>query len=206
RDHQPAGAELLPPELEVGRRMKERAMGILHDRAGPVGRMERGGVVGKLDSHGGQVVQVSVVRRPDYPDTAWGDWPVARPSLAPDRASCRTSQASTAHLMRTGYFTTPLSATRSPKASSVGSTSPPSMARTRAARASASPTELPATDSVSIEALAWLMEHPDPSNVTSAICPSSRCAFTVISSPHRGLFFEQDTSAPGRARLFLGFL
>ena len=108
--------------------------------------------------------------------------------------------------MRTGYFTTPLSATRSPNSSSLGSTSPPSMDRTRAASASASPTELPATDSVSIEALAWLIEHPDPSKVTSTMRPPSRCALTVISSPQSGLFFEQESSAPGSSRLFRGFL
>ena len=124
----------------------------------------------------------------------------------PETASCSTSQASTAHLIRIGYFTTPFRATRSPKASSSGSTSPASIPRTSAARDIASSTFLPPTDSVIIEALDWLIEQPAPWKVTSRRFPSSKFAETVISSPQSGLFLVHVTAAPGSSRLFRGFL
>ena len=108
--------------------------------------------------------------------------------------------------MRIGYCTTPFSATRSPKASSSGSTSPAIMPRNRLAIASASSMLEPVTASVIIDALDWLIEHPAPWNVTSATVPPSTCAKTVISSPHSGLLAWHCSSAPGSSRLFRGFL
>ena len=64
--------------------------------------------------------------------------------------------------MRTGYFTTPFSATRSPNSSSSGSSLPSIMPRNSATSSDASSTDLPVTASVSIDALAWLIEQPCP--------------------------------------------
>src|SRR5919201_2314244 len=92
----------------------------------------------------------------------WGAEAAASP--APERASCSTSHARTAHLMRIGYFTTPFRATRSPNSSSSGSTSPAIIPRKSAARCSASSTECPFTASVSMEADDCEIEHPCPWN------------------------------------------
>ena len=62
------------------------------------------------------------------------------------------------------------------------------MPRKSAASDLASWTLGPVTASVIIEALDWLIEHPAPWKVTSAIASSSTCANTVISSPQSGLF------------------
>src|SRR5919198_886409 len=133
----------------------------------------------------------------------------AAPSADPSplsSASCSTSQASTAHLMRIGYFTTPFSATRSPNSSSEGSTSPDIIPRKSRIIARASSTRRPATASVIIDAELCEIEHPCPRNVTSARASPSSWTDTVISSPQSGLFFEQVSSAPGSSRLFRGFL
>ena len=62
------------------------------------------------------------------------------------------------------------------------------------------------TASVSIDADDCEIEQPCPWNATSATCPSSTCANTVISSPHNGLFREHVSSAAGMGRLFRGVL
>ena len=99
-----------------------------------------------------------------------------------------------------------MSATSSPNASSSGSTSPAIIPRNEPICASTSSRVLPVTVSVIIEAELWLIEHPCPTNDTSRTLPPSSCTYTVISSPQSGLFFEQDSSASGIARLFRGFL
>jgi hypothetical protein len=80
------------------------------------------------------------------------------------------------------------------------------MPRNPAAMSSASATGSPVAASVIMDAELWEIEQPAPWNVSSAILPSSTWAYTVISSPHRGLLRVQESSAEGSSRLFLGFL
>ena len=80
------------------------------------------------------------------------------------------------------------------------------MSRKSFASACASAADFPWTASVIIEAEDWEIEHPCPWNATSATVSPSSWMKTVMSSPQRGLFLEQESSAPGSSRLFRGFL
>jgi hypothetical protein len=80
------------------------------------------------------------------------------------------------------------------------------MPRKSAARARATSTGFPVTASVIIEAEDWLIEQPAPWKATSATRPSCTFSEIAISSPQSGLFRVQVCWAPGRSRLFRGFL
>src|SRR5438309_1538823 len=122
--------------------------------------------------------------------------------------SCRPCnsefQGSTAHLIRTGYFFTPCSASRSPSSSPPPSASIISLKL--AITLSASARGFPRTCSVIIEADAWLMEQPRPlkcSSLTAAPSGESR-AVMVTSSPQSGSLALTRTSAGSRSPLLRG--
>src|SRR5262249_23692267 len=108
-------------------------------------------------------------------------------------ASFQAIHDSRAHLIRAGYLDTPANATASPSVSSSGSASPLDCIRRRNSSLTfmASLTGLPISRSVSIEALAWLIEQPSASYETSATAGPSPESFSetrsVTSSPHTGL-------------------
>jgi protein-S-isoprenylcysteine O-methyltransferase Ste14 len=91
-----------------------------------------------------------------------------------DNPSWKALQARTAHLMREGYFTTPLRAARS---SSSGNSFLPTICSLNVSiSASASFRLLPDSRSVIIEAEAWEMAQPRPLNLTSATLSPSKAA------------------------------
>ena len=125
-------------------------------------------------------------------------WP---PSSRPSRSVFHPSSA---HLMRTGYFTTPLRETRSPSEPASPSSSPASILLIDSARRLASFADSPLTLSVIIDALACEIEQPLPSKATpSSLSPSKR-RNSSISSPHRGLLRSSATSWGSRRPLFRG--
>src|SRR5215207_4124006 len=91
-----------------------------------------------------------------------------------DNPSEKALQARTAHLMREGYLTMPLRATRS--SSSGNSFLPTIWSLNVSISASASFRLLPNSRSVIIEAEAWEMAQPRPLNLTSATLSPSKAA------------------------------
>ena len=114
------------------------------------------------------------------------------------------SQPRIAHFTRTGNLRTPCRASRSPISSPA--VSPRIIALNAAIRRPASCTGLPLIRSVIIDADAWLIEHPLPSNRTSCTTPSRTTSESRISSPQSGLAPSRVTVAPSRVPLFRGWL
>jgi hypothetical protein len=98
-------------------------------------------------------------------------------------------------LTRDGYFETPANATASSRISSSGSTAPLDCIsrRNSSCTATAAPTGLPTTRSVSTDVDAWLIEQPAPSYETSSTTPPATFTRSVTSSPQVG--FTWCTSA-----------
>ena len=149
----PASGRIAP--ADVRRSPGWSAGDLQEDRVGTRTRSQSGRLEGTLRPrrrrHGRSRRVSGGLAQAAPPETVLQDVPRQHGALDPDRV-----------------LHDPQRATRSPKASSSGSTSPASMPRTSAASPSASSTVFPDTDSVIIDALDWLIEQLVPRNVTSS--------------------------------------